>query len=303
MHVDSRRLEIDSLAPVQSWSRRGFVVTGLGAGFALAMQPTLAATAISTPASGLLAGEIAIAVADGELPAYQARPDKPGPHPVVLVVQEIFGVHEYIKDVCRRLAHAGYLAIAPELYARQGDPRRHASIAEIQSEIVARVPDRQVLADLDACAVWAGAHGGDAAALAITGFCWGGRIAWLYAARNPALKAAVAWYGRLVSPVSDNTPQHPLDIAGTLKAPVLGLYGGADQGIPLDSVERMRAALAAGGDAARASRIHVYDGAPHAFHADYRPSYRQAEAADGWQRMLAWFAQHGVERWRPEQRY
>lgn len=303
MHTDAARLEVDSLAPAQSWSRRGFVVSGLGAGFALAMQPTLAASAISTPATGLVAGEVAIAVADGELPAYQARPEARGPHPVVLVVQEIFGVHEYIKDVCRRVAHAGYLAVAPELYARQGDPRRYASIPEIQSEIVARVPDRQVLADLDACTAWAVAHGGDSAALAITGFCWGGRIVWLYAAHNPNLKAGVAWYGRLTSAATENTPRHPLAVAGELKAPVLGLYGGADQGIPPGSVDRMRVALAAGSAAARGSNIHVYPDAPHAFHADYRPSYRKPEADDGWQRMLAWFAQHGVERWRPEQKY
>jgi carboxymethylenebutenolidase len=207
---------------------------------------------------------------------------------VILVVQEIFGVHEHIRDVCRRLAHAGYLALAPELYVRQGDVSQLASIEEIFAKVVSQVPDAQVLADLDASADWARRNGGSAQ-LGITGFCWGGRITWLYAAHNPRLNAAVAWYGRLRGVSSALQPRHPIDLAASLKAPVLGLYGGKDEGIPLADVEAMRAALKASGSA---SEIQVYDDAPHGFHADYRPSYREAAAHDAWQRALAWFAGH-----------
>jgi carboxymethylenebutenolidase len=287
--------DFDSLVPALPLDRRGFLVTALGAGFALAVQPVMAQTAISTDSEGLLAGEVAIPTADGRMPAYRARPAQGGPFPVVLVVQEIFGVHEHIKDVCRRLAKLGYLAIAPELYARQGDPRQYAAIPDILANVVNKVPDAQVLADLDACAAWAADQGGDAARLGITGFCWGGRITWLYAAHNPRLKAGVAWYGRLAGAVTPLTPKHPLDLAGDLKAPVLGLYGGQDQGIPADSVNKMNQTLALSANpAGRASSIHVYADAPHAFHADYRPSYRKAEAEDGWRRMQAWFRQNGV---------
>jgi carboxymethylenebutenolidase len=231
----------------------------------------------------------------GEMVAYRAQPAGAINPPVLLVVQEIFGVHEHIRDVCRRFAKLGYLAIAPELFARQGDPRQYSAIPDLMTNIVAKVPDSQVMADLDACVAWAKAIGGDTSRLGITGFCWGGRITWLYSAHNPQVKAGVAWYGRLASPVTPNNPKHPVDIAGDLKAPVLGLYGGADQGIPLDTVEKMRAALtAADTRAACGSTIHVYEGAPHAFHADYRPSYRKPEAEDGWQRAVAWFKRHGV---------
>jgi carboxymethylenebutenolidase len=210
-------------------------------------------------------------------------------------VQEIFGVHEHIKDVCRRLAKLGYQAIAPELYARQGDPRQFSEASEILSKLVSKVPDQQVLADLDACVAWAKAHSGDTARLGITGFCWGGRIVWLYAAHNPAVKAGVAWYGRLVGASSETTPRQPLDVAGKLNGPVLGLYGGQDAGIPPDAVEKMQKALAASANpASQASRIHVYPDAPHAFHADYRPSYRKEPAEDGWKRMSEWFRTHGV---------
>ncbi|MCM8595869.1 dienelactone hydrolase family protein, partial [Accumulibacter sp.] len=201
----------------------------------------------------------------------------------------------YIRDVCRRLAKVGYLAIAAELFARQGDPRQYTAVPELIEKLVSRVPDAQVLADLDACVAWAGAHGGNTARLGITGFCWGGRITWLYAAHNPQLRAGVAWYGRLVGQASELTPKQPIDVAGKLYAPILGLYGGADQGIPLDTVDRMRVALAEGvSPASRASTIQVYAQAPHAFHADYRPSYRKDEAEDGWRRLIAWFRQHGV---------
>jgi carboxymethylenebutenolidase len=287
--------EFDSLVPEIPFSRRSFMVTALGAGFALAVQPVMAQTAISTDSSGLVAGEIKVPASGGDMPAYRAQPATGNKFPVILVVQEIFGVHEYIKDVCRRLAKLGYLAIAPELYARQGDPRQYGNVQELLDNIVAKVPDAQVLADLDACAAWAGGNAGDTARLAITGFCWGGRIVWLYAAHNPQVKAGVAWYGRISAPASALMPKHPIDVAGDLKGPVLGLYGGLDQGIPLDTVEKMRQALAASSNSAsKASTLHVYDNAPHAFHADYRPSYRKAEAEDGWQRLQAWFKQNGV---------
>ena len=291
----SQNPDFDSLVPALPYDRRGFLVTALGAGFALAVQPVMAQTAITTSADGLLAGEISVATADGAMPAYRAQPAVGGHFPVILVVQEIFGVHEHIKDLCRRLAKLGYQAIAPELYARQGDPRQYPQIQDILAKIVSRVPDAQVLSDLDACVAWAQANGGDTTRLGVTGFCWGGRITWLYAAHNPKVKAGVAWYGRLLGDAGAMTPKHPLDLVGDLKAPVLGLYGGLDQGIPLDSVEKMRSALAASANpAAKASLIHVYPNAGHAFNADYRPSYRKEEADDGWQRMQVWFRRNGV---------
>ena len=294
--LDPLSAEFDSLVPPPlTMGRRGFMVTALGAGFALAVQPVSAQNVIATPAEGLLAGEIQVPTGDGALPAYRAQPARGSRFPVILVVQEIFGVHEHIKDICRRLAHLGYQAIAPELFARQGDPRQYTAIADILARVVSKVPDAQVMADLDACVAWAGANAGDTQRLGITGFCWGGRITWLYAAHNPRVKAGVAWYGRLTSPSNDLTPRHPLDLAGQLKAPVLGLYGGQDAGIPNDTVDKMRQALAgAGNPASQASRLQLYPDAPHAFHADYRPSYRKEEAEDGWKRMRAWFAEHGV---------
>jgi carboxymethylenebutenolidase len=290
IHEDARS-QFDSLMPATQVGRRGFIVTALGAGFALAVQPAAAQSPIKTGTDGLVAGEVKLPVADGELVAYRAMPAGKTGLPVVLVVSEIFGVHEYIADVCRRLAKEGYLAIAPELFARYGDPRKLSNIQDILSGIIAKVPDAGVMADLDACAAWSAKNGGDAARLAITGFCWGGRISWLYAAHNPALKAGVAWYGRLDGEVNDRTPKYPLDLAGKLNAPVLGLYGGADQGIPLADVAAMRDAVAKAGGK---SQIHVYEGAPHAFHADYRPTYRKDAAEDGWKRLLAWLRQHGV---------
>jgi len=290
-----RSSEFDSLLPDLPFSRRSFIVTALGAGFALAVQPVSAQSTISTDSRGLTAGEIKVPAAGGEMPAYRAQPASGSRFPVILVVHEIFGVHEYIKDVCRRLAKLGYLAIAPELYARQGDPRQYGNIQDLLDQVVARVPDAQVLDDLDACAAWAAGHGGDPARLGITGFCWGGRIVWLYAAHNPQVKAGVAWYGRIAGPASEMNPQQPIDLAGELKGPVLGLYGGLDQGIPRATVEKMRQTLAASANpASQASALHIYDNAPHAFHSDYRPSYRQAEAEDGWQRLRAWFKQNGV---------
>lgn len=285
MHEDLR-----SLLPKADVTRREFVVTTLATGFALAAQPVSAQT-ITTDSAGLVAGEVKIPTADGMVPAYRAMPQAGGPFPIVLVVQEIFGVHEHIKDICRRLAKLGYLAVAPELYARQGDVSQLTDFREIFSKVVSKVPDAQVMSDLDAAAAWAKASGGNAAKLAITGFCWGGRIVWLYAAHNASLKAGVAWYGRLVGQADELHPKHPIDVAAQLKAPVLGLYGGDDSGIPLATVEQMRRALA---DANQPSEIHVYPDTPHAFYADYRPSYRQPQALDGWKRLQEWFKQHGV---------
>ena len=283
--------EFDSLVPARSFDRRSFLVSSLGAGFALAVQPAMAQTAIQTDDTGLLAGEIRVPVKDGEMVAYRALPKGASKPPAVLVVSEIFGVHEYIKDICRRLAKQGYCAIAPELFARQGDPRQLASIPDILADIINKTPDAQVLSDLDATVAWAAAQGADTNRLAITGFCWGGRITWLYCAHNPQVKAGVAWYGRLVGVVNEFTPRHPGELAGELKAPILGLYGGLDAGIPQASIMAMASALKSGSPAARRSQIHVYDNAPHAFHADYRPSYRREDAEDGWLRMLAWFQQ------------
>ena len=281
-----------SLMPKTDFNRREFVVTTLAAGFALAVQPVSAET-ITTDTKGLEAGEVKIPVKDGdECPPTGPCPSTGGPFPVILVVQEIFGVHEHIKDLCRRLAKLGYLAVAPELYARQGDVSKIEDIQEIISKVVSKVPDAQVMADLDATVAWAKKSGkGDTAKLGITGFCWGGRIVWLYAAHNKNLKAGVAWYGRLKGKATELQPKYPLDLVGELKAPVLGLYGGADQGIPAETVEEMQMALK---NAGKPSEIVLYPDTPHGFNADYRPSYRKDKAEDGWKRMLAWFKKNGV---------
>jgi carboxymethylenebutenolidase len=272
-------------------TRRQFIATAtLATGFALAVQP-VSAKVITTDSKGLVAGAVKIPVKDGEIPAYRAMPAKSGNFPIVLVIQEIFGVHEHIQDVCRRFAKLGYVAVAPELFVRQGDVSKLSSIEEIRP-IVAKVPDAQVLSDLDATVDWAVKSAkGNSNKLGITGFCWGGRITWLYAAYNPQVKAGVAWYGRLVGDVTELTPKHPVDIASTLKVPVLGLYGGKDTGIPLDTVEKMSDRLKS---SSSKSEIIVYPDAPHAFFADYRPSYRERDAKQGWQRLQAWFKQHGV---------
>ena len=271
-------------------SRRQMVVTSLAAGFAMAVQPVTAAT-ITTSDEGLTAGEVKVPVGDQTIPAYRAMPKSGGPFPVVLVVQEIFGVHEHIKDICRRFARLGYFAIAPELYARQGDVSKLQSIDEIR-EVVAKVPDEQVMSDLDACVEYATETGkGDVTRLGITGFCWGGRIVWLYAAHSKRLKAGVAWYGRLVGQPTELTPQQPIDVAANLNAPVLGFYGGKDQGIPLNTVEQMREALK---KAKVPARIDVYPNAQHGFFADYRPSYDEADAKDAWNKLQAWFKEHGA---------
>lgn len=283
-------LRADNELPRTELSRREMMVTSLAAGFALAVQPVSAAT-VTTAEDGLTAGEVKISVGDERIPGYRAMPAKGGPFPVVLVVQEIFGVHEYIRDVCRRFAKLGYFAIAPELYARQGDVSKLASIDEIRP-LVAKVPDVQVMADLDATVEFALESGkGDVTRLGITGFCWGGRVVWLYAAHSKQLKAGVAWYGRLEGDKTALTPQNAIDVAGKLNAPVLGLYGGKDQGIALDSVERMRAALK---NSKVPAEIVVYPEAQHGFHADYRPSYKEDDAKDAWQRMIAWFRANKV---------
>lgn len=273
-------------------TRRNFIITStLAAGFALAVQPIFAQV-ITTSTQGLVAGSVKIPVLDGEIPAYRAMPDTGSNFPVVLVVQEIFGVHEHIQDICRRFAKLGYLAIAPELFSRQGDVSKISDIQEIISKVVSKVPDAQVMSDLDATTAWAKKSAkGNIDKLAITGFCWGGRITWLYSAYNPKVKAGVAWYGRLISESKPLTPKNPIDIAADLKVPVLGLYGGSDDGIPVSTVEQMRQVLKSGNSN---SEIIVYPNTPHAFNADYRPTYRKEAAEDGWKRLQAWFKKYGV---------
>ena len=271
-------------------SRRHALGLVLGAGYAAAAAPVLAQQAIATPVDGLVAGEVSFAVNGAQVYAYRAAPQGRTGLPVVLVVSEIFGVHEHIADVCRRLAQAGYLAIAPDLFARQGDPMAYAEMAKLMSEVISKVPDAQVMGDLDAAVQWAGANGGDTSKLAITGFCWGGRISWLYAAHNPQLRAAVAWYGRLTGVATGTSPKHPADLISHINAPVLGLYGAKDQGIPVSDVEDMREDMARAG---KRAEFVIYPEAGHAFHADYRPSYRAEDAIDGWARMLAWFRDKG----------
>ncbi|MBW4579795.1 MAG: dienelactone hydrolase family protein [Tildeniella nuda ZEHNDER 1965/U140] len=274
------------------FTRRRFMVTAAFAGgFALAVQP-IAASVINTSAEGIIAGAVKIPTKDvPSIPAYRAMPAKGTNFPIVLVLHEIFGVHAHIEDVCRRFAKLGYVAIAPQLFTRQGDVLKLSSVDEIRP-IVAKVPDAQVMSDLDATVAWAVSDSkGNAAKLTTTGFCWGGRIVWLYAAHNPNVKAGVAWYGRLVGDANALMPKYPVDVASTLKVPVLGLYGGKDTGIPLTTVEQMRDRLKSGSSK---SEIVVYPDASHAFFADYRPSYREADAKDGWKKLQAWFKQQGV---------
>lgn len=286
--------QIQSLLPkVIDDSRRTFLrVTSLPVGFALAVQPITAQT-ITTDTNGLVAGEVKVpAAGDIQMPAYRAMPEKGGNFPFVLVVEEIFGIHEHIKDICRRFARLGYYAIAPELFARQGDPSKYSDIPTVIREVVSKTSDESVLKDLDSTVAYAKTTGkANAAKLGITGFCWGGRITWLYAAHNPSVKAGAAWYGRLVGNPTALQPQNPIDVVSSLKVPVLGLYGGKDGGIPVESVEKMRAALKAVGNP---SEIVVYDNAQHGFHADYRPSYSAADAKDAFAKTLAWFKRNGV---------
>ena len=285
-----------------SVDRRGFMktsamtATSIGIGFVAASEPVIAA-AIETDFTGIKAGEQMIPVGSSQMPAYVSRPEKAkGNLPTIIVVSEIFGVHEYIADTTRRFAKLGYLAIAPEFFTRAGDPNSFGTVAEIQKNIIAKTPDAQVINDLQAALVWAGKNGGDLKKVGVTGFCWGGRITWL-SATLPQVRAGVAWYGRVIGEKTENSPRHPVDIATELKAPVLGLYGGADTGISLESVEQMRTALANAAPknpAAKASRFEIYPDAPHAFHADYRATYREGPAKDGWEKCVAWFKQNGV---------
>ena len=271
-------------------ARRGMMMTGLISGFTLAVT-TVQAQVIHTDEAGLDAGEIKISTNDGEIPGYYARPAGAGPFPVVLVIEEIFGVHEHIKDLCRRLAKAGYVAVAPELFARQGDLSKMTDVQAIIRDVISKAPDDQVMKDLDAAASWAGANKGDLGRMGVTGFCRGGRNTWFYAAHNPALKAAVAWYGPVGGATSPIQPQTVIDIADKIGCPLLGLYGGADTSIPVDSVQAAAAKAKAAG---KTVEIVVFPEAPHGFNADYRPSYRKEAAEDGWARMLAWFKQYGV---------
>jgi carboxymethylenebutenolidase len=295
-HCDLEK-DLNALLPGQSTAsgatRRTALKVALGVGYAASAAPIMAQTAIKTPSDGLTTGEISYEVMGFKVPAFFAAPAGKTNLPVVLVVHEIFGVHEYIADTCRRFAQAGYLAVAPEFFARQGDPSKYGEMAKLMSEVVSKVPDAQVMADLDGAVKWASANGGDAARVAVTGFCWGGRITWLYAATGP-VRAATAWYGRLVGNPSELLPKNPIDLAASMRAPVLGLYGEKDGGIPVDTVERMKAALATGNAASKAAQFVLYPDTGHAFHADYRPSYRQGPADDGWKRCLAWFKANGV---------
>lgn len=298
----NQRSEFDSLLPGQSTeagaSRRTALKAALGVGYAATAMPIMAQTAIKTSSDGLRTGETMYEVNGFKVPAFYAAPAGKTNLPVILVIQEIFGVHEYIADTARRFAKAGYLAIAPELFARQGDPSKYNEMAKLISEVVSKVPDAQVMADLDGAVKWAGANGGNLKKVGITGFCWGGRITWLYAEQSKNVKAGVAWYGRLVGASNAVTPKHPVELAAGINAPVLGLYGGQDGGIPLTTVNEMKEALASaaekGNKAAAATQFVVYPQAPHAFHADYRPSYRKEAAEDGFKRALEWFKTHGV---------
>ena len=283
---------MDGLDGLKSYplARRGMMMTGLISGFTLAVT-RVEAQVIHTGTDGLDAGETKVPTSEGMLPAYYARPAGAGPFPTVLVIEEIFGVHEYIKDTCRRLAHAGYLAVAPELYARIGDLSGMTDVGAIVRDVISKAPDDRLLQDLDSTAAWAAQNKGDPARLAVTGFCRGGRNTWMYDAHNPALKAAVAWYGPIKGQPSPIQPTNPGDIAADLKAPLLGMYGGQDTGI---SVADVQAAAAKAKAAGKTVEVVVYPDAPHGFHADYRPSYRKADAEDGWAKMLAWFKKYGV---------
>ncbi|MGF6753225.1 dienelactone hydrolase family protein [Paraburkholderia sp. GAS42] len=285
--------DVDSLVPHVPFNRRTFIKAALGTGFAAAVLPVSAQT-IHTDTEGLEAGEIGVRSGDTLVPAYRAQPKGKTHLPVIIVIHEAFGVHEHIADVCRRFAKLGYLAIAPDLFTRQGDPMAYPTIQQLSDQLLSKVPDDQVMGDLDATLAWAGEHGGDLKRVGINGFCWGGRIAWLYAEHNPHVKAAVSWYGRVAGEKTQMTPANPLDLAGNLRVPVLGLYGLQDQGIPQDTLEQMKQAIAQDPPPASGSQFVVYDDAGHAFFADYRPSYRKADAEDGWRRAQAWFRQHGV---------
>lgn len=283
---DLKDEHLNSLVPDVRVDRRGFVQACIAAGFAVAAEPILA-QAINTPMDGLDGGDVKI----GEIPAYYAVPKGKGKRPVVIVVPEVWGLHEYIKDTVRRLGKAGYFAVSNDPYFRMGELWKLTEMKEILAKAFS-LPDSQAFEDLDRVVAWAGKNPrANASKLGITGFCIGGRMTWMYTAHQKKVDAGVAWYGSLAA--RGVNPTTPIDVTDRIDRPVLGLYGGADQGIPLEQVERLRAGLKAFGND-RKSTIHVYDGMPHAFHADYRPSYRKEAADDGWKRMLAWFKKHGV---------
>jgi carboxymethylenebutenolidase len=287
--MDTFISELDVMQPRTNWSRRGFVMTSLATGFAVSMRPVSAET-ITTDTNGLTVAEVKVSTADGDMPAYQAMPAAGGPFPTVLVIHEAWGVHEHIKDVCRRLAKAGYFAIAAELWARQGN----AAGAKDQDEtrkLMSAVPTDQVMSDLDATVVYAHSTGkADTKRLAVTGFCWGGFATWMYAAHQPALKAAVPWYGT-DRKISDLTPQNPVDVIPDLKCPVLALYGGLDKSNPQETVDKRQKACT---DAGKTCEFKVYPDAQHGFNADYRPSYNADAAKDAWGLMLGWFKKYGA---------
>ena len=289
---------VNTFADAPVFDRRDFFVTSIFAAgtFAAAVQPIQAQSRIVTDSNGLIAGEVKIPVADGQIPAYRAMPDTKGKKfPIVLVVHEIFGVHEWIQDVSRRFAKLGYMAIAPALYARQGDVKDLKDPRDLNRQIFGKIPDTQSMSDLDSTAAWAAKNGGDGKKLSITGFCWGGRIVWMYAAHNKDVDAGAAWYGRVMptpnSPVNEAQPKTPVDYAKDLKVPVIGFYGGLDTGIPLDGVQRMQDELKKGKSG---SEIIVYPNAKHGFHADYRDSYNKEASEDAWKRLLDWFKKHGA---------
>ncbi len=271
-------------------ARRGLITSGLVSGFTLATA-RVEAQEIHTDSNGLVAGAVHVPTSQGTLPGYMARPAGNGPFPTILVIEEIFGVHEYIKDVCRRLAKRGYLAVATEFYARIGDLSKMTDSAAIFRDVINKEPDATLLADLDSTASFAGANHGDPSRLGVLGFCRGGRAAWLYAEHNPALKAAVAFYGPVAGPTTPIQPKNPIDLAATLKCPLLGLYGGQDGSISQTDVQKAASEARAAGQTVE---IVVYPDAPHGFHADYRPSYKPKDAADGWDRAMAWFKKYGV---------
>jgi carboxymethylenebutenolidase len=287
--VDTIAPELLTMVPRTSFSRRGFVVTSLATGFALSVQPVSAET-ITTDTTGLVAGEVKVPTADGEMAAYRAMPDKGGPFPTVLVIQEVFGVHEWVKDICRRLAKAGYFAIAADLYARQGDASKYTDTQKLVSEIVMNVPTDQVMSDLDATVVYAHSTGkADTKKLGVTGFCWGGFATWMYAAHQPALKAAVSWYGP-DRKITDLTPQNPVDVAADIHCPLLAFYGGKDPSIPADTTKARLLQCRQ----AQPCDMKIYPDAAHGFMADYRPSYNADAAKDAWKLMLDWFKKYGV---------
>lgn len=282
----------ESLFPQKSFDRRGFIASSLATGFALSAGPLMAQQVIKTPTDGLEVGDAQVPVTPGYLPVYFAAPAKPGKYPVVMVIPEIWGLHEYQKDMCRRLAKAGYYAISMDNYFRQGQLWKMTSTPEV-IKLANSLSDAQSFGDLDAVVAWLGSQPkANVSRLGLTGMCRGGRMVWMYTAHNPKIKAAVAWYGSMF-PIPPAMPTGPIDVADKIKVPVLGLYGGKDTGIPLDHVDRMKAGLLAFGND-KLVHFHIYPESPHAFHADYRNTYVKADAEDGWKRMLGWFKKYGV---------